>query len=103
MKATHQYLILDPLAFITNPIRLSIESIILSIFSEGKSINIILTLPENCLKDSLCIRLGMVSFFSSMLIRWKKFLMAFRSRLRGGIAKIIAPISSEALRATAES
>ena len=102
MKAPHQYLILDPLAFITYPIRLSIESIILSIFSEGNSTIILLTLPENCSKDSLCIRLDMVSFFSSMLIRWKKFSMGLRSGLRGGIEKIVAPISSKALRATAE-
>ena len=102
MKTPHQYLILDPLAFITNPIRLSIGSLILSIFSEGKSIIILLTLPENCSKDSLYIRLDMMSFFSFMLNRWKKFLMGFRSGLRGRIAKIIAPISSKALRVTAE-
>ena len=102
MKASHQYLILDPLAFITNPNRLSIESIILSIFSEGNFIIILLTLPENCSKDSLCIYLDIVSFFSSILIRWKKFSMEFRSGLRGAIAKIIAPISFKVPRATAE-
>ena len=102
MKASQQYLILDPLAFITNPNRLSIESIILSIFSEENFIIILLTLPENCSKDSLCICLGMVSFFSSILIRWKTFSMKFRSGLHGGIAKIIAPISFKVPRATAE-
>ena len=102
MRTPHQYLFLDPWAFITNPIRLSTVSLILSIFSEGNSIIILLNLPENCSKDSLCIRLDMVSFFSSMLIRWKKFSMGFRSGLRGKIAKIIAPISSKAVRATAE-
>ena len=102
MKTSHQYLILDPLAFITSPNRLSIESITLSIFSEGNFIIILLTLPENCSKDSLCIYLDVVSFFSSILIRWKKFSMEFRSGLRGGIAKIIAPFSFKVPGATAE-
>ena len=94
MKTPHRYLILDALAFITSPIRLSVEPII---FSEGNSIIMILTLAENCSKDSLCICLDMVSFSSSMLIRWKKFSMEFRSGLHGGIAKVIAPISFKAL------
>ena len=87
MKTPHQYLILDPLAFITSTIRLSIESIILSIFSEGKSIIILLTLPENCSKDSLCIHLDMVPFFSFMLIRWKKFSMALGLGCVAGLQK----------------
>ena len=37
MKTPNQYLILDPLVFSNNPIRLSIESIILPIFSEVNS------------------------------------------------------------------
>ena len=94
MKTPHRYLILDALAFITSPIRLSVEPII---FSEGNSIIMILTLAENCSKDSLCICLDMVSFSSSMLIRWKKFSMGFRSGLHGEIAKVIAPISFKAL------
>ena len=97
MKTPHRYLILDALAFITSPIRLSVEPIIFSIFSDGNSIIMILTLAENCSKDSLCICLDMVSFSSSMLIRWKKFSMGFRSGLHGEIAKVIAPISFKAL------
>ena len=87
MKTPHQYLILDPFAFITNPIRLFIESKILSIFSEGNSIIILLTPPENCSKDSLCIRVDMVPFCSSLLIRWKFFSMGFMPGLRRGLQK----------------
>ena len=69
IKKPCQYLILDPLAFIANTVRLPRESIILSIFLEKNSIIILLTLPENCLKDSLCIRLDMVPVFSFTLIK----------------------------------
>ena len=69
IKEPCQYLILDPLAFIANAVHLPRESIILSIFLEKNSIIILLTLPENCLKDSLCIRLDMVPVFSFTLIK----------------------------------
>ena len=99
IKKLYQYLILDPLAFIANAVRLPRESIILSIFLEVNSIIILLTLPENCLKDSLCIGLDLVPVFSFTLIKWKKFLV--RSGLCGGTAKIIATILPNALQATA--
>ena len=72
IKTTNQYLILDPSAFITNAIRLSIGSKLLPIFSERSSIFILLTIPENCSKDSICIHLNMVSFFSSMLTSYQR-------------------------------
>ena len=81
---------------------LSILAIILLMFTIRYSHILFLTLIEHSWNVSFSTLLSIVSFFSFILTRWKKFIIGFTSGPCGRIESTIAPSSLKMLCARAE-
>ena len=84
-KSKLQYLILCPLLFWTILIRFGIDSIVRSITSLSKFINVHRTRSANSSFDSDVICSRLASARSLFFARWNTFSIGFRSGLRAGI------------------
>ena len=82
---SNQYFVLCPWHLRTLPIRLGIDSMVLSVTSVGKAKIVWIILFENYLKFSLARFLLTASSLSFLPIRWKTFSIELRSGERAGI------------------